>query len=89
MLMKFALRLARETGALGANENEGYNSATVRVSDPLCRPGRCEDPDRCGVQYVRLFTQSNSYATVSDLNSAFGLLGGISLLVASFGIAIR
>ncbi len=88
MLDEVALRLARETGALGADETEGYNSATVRLSDPLVVQDVVNTLTDAGFSTFGLFTQLEQLRTLFlIINSALGLLGGISLLVASFGIA--
>ena len=88
MLDEVALRLARETGALGGNETEGYNSATVRLSDPLVVQEVVKTLTDAGFSTFGLFTQLEQLRNLFlIINSALGLLGGISLLVASFGIA--
>ncbi|MBA2338887.1 MAG: ABC transporter permease [Pyrinomonadaceae bacterium] len=88
MMDEVALRLARESGALKQDESLGYNSATVRVTDPVVMKDVVKRLDELGF---------NSFGIVSQLdqirifflviNAALGLLGGISLLVASLGIA--
>jgi ABC-type antimicrobial peptide transport system permease subunit len=87
-ISEVAFRLARESGVLGANETEGYQMAVVRVSDPDVLPevqGRLE---KLGFSSFSVVDQLKELRTVFlILNSALGLLGGISLFVASFGIA--
>jgi ABC-type antimicrobial peptide transport system permease subunit len=87
-LNEVALRLARESRAIGENETEGYPSAVVRVTSPAVL---------ADVKKRLADMNFNSFSIVDQLdeisrvfliiNSALGLLGGISLLVAAFGIA--
>lgn len=83
-----ALRLARAQGAIGENESEGYSSAIVRVSSPaILSDVRKEltDAKFSTFAFVDQLEQIKTFFLV--INAALGLLGGISLLVASFGIA--
>jgi ABC-type antimicrobial peptide transport system permease subunit len=83
-----ALRLARVSGALGGEESEGYRSATVRVDDPVNTATVESALHERGFNSFGLFSQLDELRTVFlVINSALALLGGISLLVASFGIA--
>lgn len=83
-----ALELARASGAIRPGETEGYNSATVRVSDPTLAPAVSKRLDEMGFNNFGLFSQLEQIRTFFlIIQSALGLLGGISLLVASLGIA--
>ena len=87
-LNRVALQLARASGALGENEGIGYGSAAVRVSDPLLLADVRQRLNKLGFgsfSFVDEFKQIRTVFLV--INSALGLLGGISLLVASLGIA--
>lgn len=87
-LDEVALRLARASGKIGADETEGYNSATVRVDDPANASIVERTLSERGFNSFGLFSQIDELSTVFlVINSALALLGGISLLVASFGIA--
>ena len=87
-LGQIATRLARETGALGENESAGYTSAIVRVSDPVLLTDVRQRLTEMGFSSFAIVDQLEQLRTVFlIINSALGLLGGISLLVASFGIA--
>ena len=83
-----ALELARESGILGKDEVEGYDSATVRVRDVVAMTGVRKHLADLGFGSFSIVDQLEQLRTVFlIINSALGLLGGISLLVASFGIA--
>src|SRR5437763_1514949 len=83
-----ALELARASGALGKDEPEGYESATVRVKDVVAMTDVRKRLDELGFGSFSIVDQLEQLRTVFlIINSALGLLGGISLLVASFGIA--
>ncbi len=83
-----ALELARGKGALNENQVEGYTSATVRVSNPVAVRDVTNRLKEMGFGSFALFNQLDQLRTFFLIvNSALGLLGGISLLVASFGIA--
>ncbi len=87
-LNEVAFRLARENGMLGEGETEGYQMAVVRVSDPDLLTGVQKSLNELGFNSFSVVDQLKELRTVFlILNSALGLLGGISLLVASFGIA--
>ncbi len=87
-LNEVALELARESGALDKNQAEGYDSATVRVSDPVVMTDVRNVLTERGFESFSIVDQLEQLRTVFlIINSALGLLGGISLLVASFGIA--
>jgi ABC-type antimicrobial peptide transport system permease subunit len=83
-----ALELARESGMLGKEEAEGYDSATVRVKDVVAMTDVRKHLSDLGFGSFSIMDQLEQLRTVFlIINSALGLLGGISLLVASFGIA--
>ena len=87
-LGEVALQLARESGALGADEEIGYASAVVRVTDPVAMAGVRDRITQLGFSSFSIVDQLEQLRTVFlVINAALGLLGGISLLVASFGIA--
>jgi ABC-type antimicrobial peptide transport system permease subunit len=83
-----ALQLARQSGAIGENESIGYGTAVVRVSDPARLTEVRDRINALGFGSFSIVDQLEQLRTVFlIMNSALGLLGGISLLVASFGIA--
>src|ERR1044071_4714100 len=83
-----ALQLARQSGALGENESIGYGTAVARVSDPVMLTQVRDKINALGFGSFSIVDQLEQLRTVFlIMNSALGLLGGISLLVASFGIA--
>ncbi len=83
-----ALALARQSGQLGDAENTGYGSAVVRVSDPVVLTQVRSKLTELGFGSFSIVDQLDQIRTVFlIIDSALGLLGGISLLVASFGIA--
>ncbi|HEV7904924.1 MAG TPA: FtsX-like permease family protein [Pyrinomonadaceae bacterium] len=87
-LSEVAFRLARESGMIKEDEAEGYQMAVVRVSDPDALPNVQKRLNELGFSSFSVVDQLKELRTVFlILNSALGLLGGISLLVASFGIA--
>ncbi|MGI9107243.1 MAG: ABC transporter permease [Pyrinomonadaceae bacterium] len=87
-ISEVAFRLARESGVLDEKETEGYPMAVVRVSDPDVLPDVQQRLDKLGFSSFSVVDQLKELRTVFlILNSALALLGGISLLVASFGIA--
>jgi ABC-type lipoprotein release transport system permease subunit len=87
-LGEVALQLARESGALGADEEIGYGSAVVRVTDPVVLSEVRGRINELGFSSFSIMDQLEQLRTVFlVINAALGLLGGISLLVASFGIA--
>jgi ABC-type antimicrobial peptide transport system permease subunit len=87
-LSEVALELARQSGALDKDQLEGYDSATVRVSDPIVMTDVRNVLTERGFESFSIVDQLEQLRTVFlIINSALGLLGGISLLVASFGIA--
>ncbi|MCA1556207.1 MAG: ABC transporter permease, partial [Acidobacteria bacterium] len=83
-----AFRLARASGIVKEGEADGYGMAVVRVTDPDVLTGVQKRVDELGFSSFSVVDQLKELRTVFlILNSALGLLGGISLLVASFGIA--
>jgi ABC-type lipoprotein release transport system permease subunit len=87
-ISEVAFRLARESGMIKEDEAEGYQMAVVRVSDPDLLTGVQKSLNERGFSSFSVVDQLKELRTVFlILNSALGLLGGISLLVASFGIA--
>lgn len=86
--MDVALALARQSGALGEEELEGYETAIVRVSDPVALTDVRRRITELGFGSFSIVDDLDQIRTVFlIIDSALGLLGGISLLVASFGIA--
>jgi ABC-type lipoprotein release transport system permease subunit len=87
-ISEVAFRLARESGMIKEDEAEGYQMAVVRVSDPNVLTDVQKRVHELGFSSFSVVDQLKELRTVFlILNSALGLLGGISLLVASFGIA--
>jgi putative ABC transport system permease protein len=87
-LSQIALQLARETGALGQEETIGYGSAIIRVTDPVVMTDVRKRLSELGFESFSIMDQLEQLRTIFlIINSTLGLLGGISLLVASFGIA--
>jgi ABC-type lipoprotein release transport system permease subunit len=87
-ISEVAFRLARESGVLKDEETEGYGMAVVRVTDPDVLPDVQRRLNESGFGSFSIADQLKELRTVFlIINSALGLLGGISLLVASFGIA--
>lgn len=83
-----ALALARQSGQLGQADSEGYGSAVVRVSDPVALTDVRKRLTELGFSSFSIVDQLDQIRTVFlIIDSVLGLLGGISLLVASFGIA--
>jgi len=87
-MSRVALALARQGGNLGEGQNEGYDSAVVRVSDPVKLTDVRKQITDLGFSSFSIVDELEQIRTVFlILDSVLGLLGGISLLVASFGIA--
>jgi len=83
-----ALALARESGVLSKEEAEGYDSAIVRVTDPVKLTDVRKKLTELGFGSFSIVDQMDQIRTLFlIIDSVLGLLGGISLLVASFGIA--
>ena len=87
-MSRVALALARQGGNLGEGQTEGYDSAIVRVSDPVALTEVRKQITDKGFASFSIVDQLDQIRTVFLIvDSVLGLLGGISLLVASFGIA--
>ena len=83
-----ALALARQSGALGEGEVEGYETAVVRVNDPVALTNVRQKITELGFGSFSIVDELDQIRTVFlIIDSVLGLMGGISLLVASFGIA--
>jgi ABC-type antimicrobial peptide transport system permease subunit len=83
-----ALALARQSGGLNQDQSEGYDSAVVRVTDPVVMTEVRRQLTEKGFGSFSIVDQLDQIRTVFlIIDSVLGLLGGISLLVASFGIA--
>jgi hypothetical protein len=83
-----ALELARQSGALGDVQHEGYDAAVVRVTDPVLLTSVRQKLTEAGFGSFSIVDELDQIRTVFlIIDSVLGLLGGISLLVASFGIA--
>src|SRR5260370_10007675 len=83
-----ALALARESGSLDKSESEGYDSVIIRVDDPVALTEVRKRLKELGFVSFSIVDQLEQFRTVFlIIDSVLGLLGGISLLVASFGIA--
>src|SRR3954452_4496279 len=83
-----ALALARRGGNLGEGQNEGYEAAVVRVTDPKYLTPVRQKITELGFGSFSIVDEIDQIRTVFlIIDSVLGLLGGISLLVASFGIA--
>jgi ABC-type antimicrobial peptide transport system permease subunit len=83
-----ALALARQSGSISQSDSEGYDSAVVRVTDPVIMTEVRKQLTEKGFGSFSIVDQLDQIRTVFlIIDSVLGLLGGISLLVASFGIA--
>jgi ABC-type antimicrobial peptide transport system permease subunit len=87
-ISEVAVELARRSGVLGEVENEGYDAAVIRVTDPVMLTSVRQRLGELGFGSFSIVDQLDQILTVFlIIDSVLGLLGGISLLVASFGIA--
>lgn len=87
-MSQVALALARRGGNLSEGQTEGYDSAVVRVSDPVQLTEVRKKITELGFSSFSIVDEIDQIRTVFlIIDSVLGLLGGISLLVASFGIA--
>ena len=87
-MSEVALALAKQSGQLDESQGEGYGSAVVRVSDPVALTEVRKRINDMGFRSFSIVDQLDQIRTVFlIIDSVLGLLGGISLLVASFGIA--
>jgi len=83
-----ALALARRGGNLAEGQTEGYDLAIVRVTDPVRLTEVRQKITDLGFGSFSIVDEIEQIRTVFlIIDSVLGLLGGISLLVASFGIA--
>ncbi|HEY0761130.1 MAG TPA: FtsX-like permease family protein [Pyrinomonadaceae bacterium] len=82
------LALARASGNLAEGQTEGYDRAVVRVEDPVQLTQVRQQITDLGFSSFSIVDEIDQIRTVFlIIDSVLGLLGGISLLVASFGIA--
>jgi len=87
-MSRVALALAQQRGNLTEGQTEGYDSAVVRVKDPVQLTEVRNKLTEAGFGSFSIIDEIDQIRTVFlIIDSALGLLGGISLLVASFGIA--
>jgi len=87
-MSQVALALARRGGNLGEGQNEGYEAAVIRVADPAQLTEVRQKVTQLGFGSFSIVDEIDQIRTVFlIIDSVLGLLGGISLLVASFGIA--
>ena len=87
-MSQVALALARRGGNLAEGQTEGYDSAVVRVADPVQLTEVRQKITELGFGSFSIVDELDQIRTVFlIIDSVLGLLGGISLLVASFGIA--
>jgi len=87
-MSQVALALARQSGSLNEAQAEGYDAAVIRVNDPVALTEVRKRLTDLGFGSFSIVDQLEQIKTVFlIIDSALGLLGGISLLVASFGIA--
>ena len=87
-MSQVALALARESGTLSGSEANGYDSAIIRVTDPVVLTEVRKRLTELGFGSFSIVDQLEQIRSVFlIIDSVLGLLGGISLLVASFGIA--
>ncbi|HKO95365.1 MAG TPA: FtsX-like permease family protein [Pyrinomonadaceae bacterium] len=85
---EIALALARQSGALEEGALEGYDSAIIRVDDPVVLSDVRNRLTEMGFGSFSIVDELEQIRTVFlIIDSVLALLGGISLLVASFGIA--
>lgn len=87
-LSRVALRLARKNGVVSGGQSVSFTTAVVRVSDPVQLTAVRTQLSQLGFgsfSFVDEFKQIRTIFLI--INSALALLGGISLLVASLGIA--
>lgn len=87
-MSQVALALARRGGNLSGDQTEGYDVAVVRVEDPVKMTEVRQKITDLGFGSFSIIDEIDQIRTVFlIIDSVLGLLGGISLLVASFGIA--
>lgn len=87
-MSQVALALARRGGNLAEGQTEGYDTAVVRVTDPVQLTAVRQKLTELGFGSFSIVDELDQIRTLFlIIDSVLGLLGGISLLVASFGIA--
>ncbi len=87
-MSQVALALARQQGNLAEGQDEGYDAAVVRVTDPVHLTEVRSKITGLGFGSFSIVDELDQIRLVFlIIDSVLGLLGGISLLVASFGIA--
>ena len=87
-LSRVALRVARQNGTVSDRQKVSFTTAVVRVSDPVQMAAVRTRLSQLGFgsfSFVDEFKQIRSIFLI--INSALALLGSISLIVASLGIA--
>jgi putative ABC transport system permease protein len=85
---RVALRLARQKGTVGGGQNVSFTTAVVRIGDPehlIAVRTRLSQLGFGSFAFIDEFKQIRSIFVI--INSALALLGSISLIVASLGIA--
>lgn len=87
-MSQVAFALARASGSLAEGKTEGYERAVIRVEDPVQLTQVRQKIGELGFSTFSIVDEIDQIRTVFlIIDSVLGLLGGISLLVASFGIA--
>src|ERR1051325_4766122 len=87
-MSQVALALARRGGNLAEGQTEGYDTAVVCVADPVQLTAVRQKLTELGFGSFSIVDELDQIRTVFlIIDWVLGLLGGISLLVASFGIA--
>jgi ABC-type antimicrobial peptide transport system permease subunit len=87
-LSRVALQLARKSGSVAPGEKFSYTTAVVRVSDPSALTGvrnRLTELGLGSFSFADEFKQMRTIFLI--INSSLGLIGAVSLLIASLGIA--
>lgn len=87
-LSRVALQLARKSGSVGPNEKVGYTTAVVRVTDPSVLTNVRNRLTELGLGSFSFTDEFKQVRTIFlIINSSLGLIGAVSLLIASLGIA--
>ncbi|HEV2707868.1 MAG TPA: ABC transporter permease [Pyrinomonadaceae bacterium] len=87
-LGKIALHLAQQRGSVERDEKVSYTTAVIRVTDPSVIPDVRTRLTKLGLgsfSFVDEFKQVQTFFLI--VNVLLGLIGGVSLLIASLGIA--
>lgn len=87
-LSQVALQLARQGGTVEQDEKISYTTAVIRVTDPSALTdvrSRLSELGLGSFSFVDEFKQMRTMFLV--INSALGLIGALSLIIASLGIA--